>query len=118
MMMLGSGCSACRAGEPPGALYLQLGCIPQPGAALWSPSHPPRDTPTSLLGVEALWAVGELDVCTAVSAPHSLASSLFPCSHLNAVELGAASFWLRVALGATVTALVGFTLYRVLAKNK
>ncbi|XP_075574222.1 mitochondrial Rho GTPase 2 isoform X6 [Pelecanus crispus] len=43
-------------------------------------------------------------------------AATFP--HLNAVELGAASFWLRVALGATVTALVGFTLYRVLAKNK
>lgn len=55
---------------------------------------------------------------TAGSAPHSLPSSLLPCSHLNAVELGAASFWLRVALGTAVTALVGFTLYRVLAKNK
>ncbi|XP_009983108.1 PREDICTED: mitochondrial Rho GTPase 2 [Tauraco erythrolophus] len=43
-------------------------------------------------------------------------AATFP--HLNAVELGAASFWLRVALGATVTALVGFTLYRVLTKNK
>ncbi|XP_074742639.1 WD repeat-containing protein 90 isoform X2 [Strix uralensis] len=43
-------------------------------------------------------------------------AATFP--HLNAVELGAASFWLRVALGAAVTALVGFTLYRVLAKNK
>ncbi|PKU31564.1 hypothetical protein llap_18132 [Limosa lapponica baueri] len=38
--------------------------------------------------------------------------------HLNAVELGAASFWLRVALGTAVTALVGFTLYRLLSKNK
>ncbi|XP_064528587.1 WD repeat-containing protein 90 isoform X6 [Pseudopipra pipra] len=43
-------------------------------------------------------------------------AATFP--HLNAVELGVASFWLRVALGAAVTALVGFTLYRVLAKNK
>ncbi|XP_039934861.1 WD repeat-containing protein 90 isoform X5 [Hirundo rustica] len=43
-------------------------------------------------------------------------AATFP--HLNAVELGAASFWLRVALGAAVTALVGFTLYRLLAKNK
>ncbi|XP_021267065.1 mitochondrial Rho GTPase 2 isoform X3 [Numida meleagris] len=43
-------------------------------------------------------------------------AATFP--HLNAVELGAASFWLRVALGAAVTALVGFALYRVLAKNK
>ncbi|NWH17990.1 MIRO2 GTPase, partial [Grus americana] len=43
-------------------------------------------------------------------------AATFP--HLNAVELGAASFWLRVALGAAVTALVGVTLYRVLAKNK
>lgn len=51
-------------------------------------------------------------------APPSLPFSLFPCSHLNATELGAASFWLRVALGAAVTALVGFTLYRALAKNK
>lgn len=51
-------------------------------------------------------------------APPSLPFSLFLCSHLNATELGAASFWLRVALGAAVTALVGFTLYRALAKNK
>ncbi|XP_077642916.1 WD repeat-containing protein 90 isoform X4 [Lonchura striata] len=43
-------------------------------------------------------------------------AATFP--HLNAVELGAASFWLRLALGAAVTALVGFTLYRLLAKNK
>lgn len=51
-------------------------------------------------------------------APPSLPFSLFLCSHLNATELGVASFWLRVALGAAVTALVGFTLYRALAKNK
>lgn len=50
--------------------------------------------------------------------PHSRAFALFPCRHLNAVELGTASFWLRVALGAAVTALVGFTLYRLLAKSK
>uniref|UniRef100_A0A8B9SAK8 Mitochondrial Rho GTPase 2 n=1 Tax=Apteryx owenii TaxID=8824 RepID=A0A8B9SAK8_APTOW len=43
-------------------------------------------------------------------------AATFP--HLNAMELGAASFWLRVALGAAVTALVGFTLYRVLAQSK
>ncbi|XP_074014466.1 mitochondrial Rho GTPase 2 isoform X7 [Numenius arquata] len=43
-------------------------------------------------------------------------AATFP--HLNAVELGAASFWLRVALGTAVTALVGFTLYRLLNKNK
>ncbi|XP_054246961.1 mitochondrial Rho GTPase 2 isoform X5 [Indicator indicator] len=43
-------------------------------------------------------------------------AATFP--HLTAVELGAASFWLRVALGTAVTALVGFTLYRVLARNK
>lgn len=43
---------------------------------------------------------------------------MFACSHLNAVELGVASFWLQLALGAAVTALVGFTLYRLLAKNK
>ncbi|XP_041262484.1 WD repeat-containing protein 90 isoform X5 [Onychostruthus taczanowskii] len=43
-------------------------------------------------------------------------AATFP--HLNAVELGVASFWLRVALGAAVTALVGFTLYRLLAKSK
>ena len=92
----------------------------EPSAGLWPQAwscaivtiHPRRDIPTALLGGEALRAVGGL------CAPRSLASSLFPCSHLNAVELGAASFWLRVALGAAVTALVGFTLYRALAKNK
>lgn len=47
-----------------------------------------------------------------------MASCLFSCRHLNDSELGAASFWLRVALGATMTALVGFTLYKVLVKSK
>nr|XP_030140775.3 WD repeat-containing protein 90 isoform X6 [Taeniopygia guttata] len=52
---------------------------------------------------------------TAVYTKLAMAAT-FP--HLNAVELGVASFWLRLALGAAVTALVGFTLYRLLAKNK
>lgn len=78
---------------------LQLGCSPGCCARPLAP-------PASLCGVGAL------------GQPHSLASPVFPCSHLNAVELGVASFWLRVALGAAVTALVGFTLYRLLAKNK
>ncbi|XP_032929856.1 mitochondrial Rho GTPase 2 isoform X2 [Catharus ustulatus] len=43
-------------------------------------------------------------------------AATFP--HLNAVELGVASLWLRVALGAAVTALLGFTVYRLLVKNK
>ncbi|XP_044835583.1 mitochondrial Rho GTPase 2 isoform X2 [Mauremys mutica] len=43
-------------------------------------------------------------------------AAAFP--HLNDTELGAASFWLRVALGASITAVVGFALYKALAKNK
>lgn len=45
----------------------------------------------------------------------------FPFSssrHLNDIDLGAASFWIRVALGATVAAVVGVTLYKAVAKNK
>ncbi|XP_039347587.1 mitochondrial Rho GTPase 2 isoform X2 [Mauremys reevesii] len=43
-------------------------------------------------------------------------AAAFP--HLNDTELGAASFWLRVALGASITAVVGFALYKALAKSK
>lgn len=40
------------------------------------------------------------------------------CRHLNDIDLGAASFWIRIALGATLAAVVGVTLYKVMAKNK
>uniref|UniRef100_A0A8C3RR37 Mitochondrial Rho GTPase n=1 Tax=Chelydra serpentina TaxID=8475 RepID=A0A8C3RR37_CHESE len=43
-------------------------------------------------------------------------AAAFP--HLNDTELGAASFWLRVALGASITAVVGFALYKALTKSK
>ncbi|XP_038274625.1 LOW QUALITY PROTEIN: mitochondrial Rho GTPase 2 [Dermochelys coriacea] len=43
-------------------------------------------------------------------------AAAFP--HLNDTDLGAASFWLRVALGASITAMVGFALYKALAKSK
>uniref|UniRef100_A0A8C8S1V1 Mitochondrial Rho GTPase n=1 Tax=Pelusios castaneus TaxID=367368 RepID=A0A8C8S1V1_9SAUR len=43
-------------------------------------------------------------------------AAAFP--HLNDTELGAASFWLRVALGASIAAVVGFTVYKALAKSK
>ncbi|XP_005306170.1 mitochondrial Rho GTPase 2 isoform X1 [Trachemys scripta elegans] len=43
-------------------------------------------------------------------------AAAFP--HLNDTELGAASFWLRVALGASIAAVVGFALYKALAKSK
>ncbi|XP_037766456.1 mitochondrial Rho GTPase 2 isoform X1 [Chelonia mydas] len=43
-------------------------------------------------------------------------AAAFP--HLNDTDLGAASFWLRVALGASITAVVGFALYKALAKSK
>ncbi|XP_071617181.1 mitochondrial Rho GTPase 2 isoform X8 [Heliangelus exortis] len=58
---------------------------------------------------------GQSPPSTAVYTKLATAAT-FP--HLNAVELGAASFWLRVALGTAVAALVGVTLYRVLVKNK
>ncbi|OCT64494.1 mitochondrial Rho GTPase 2 isoform X1 [Xenopus laevis] len=43
-------------------------------------------------------------------------AAAFP--HLHDTELSTASFWLRVALGATVAAVVGFTLYKALARSK
>nr|XP_020668140.1 mitochondrial Rho GTPase 2 [Pogona vitticeps] len=43
-------------------------------------------------------------------------AATFP--HLNDIDLGTASFWIRVALGATVTAIVGVALYKAMAKNK
>lgn len=43
-------------------------------------------------------------------------AATFP--HLNDIDLGAASFWIRIALGATLAAVVGVTLYKVMAKNK
>lgn len=91
-----------RGWEPHGAQCFTstFGWALSPGAA---PHHPKS-------------CQARFNIC--LLAHHSPISPLFPCSHLNAVELGAASFWLRVALGAAVTALVGFTLYRVLAKNK
>ncbi|XP_062999038.1 mitochondrial Rho GTPase 2 [Elgaria multicarinata webbii] len=44
------------------------------------------------------------------------AAATFP--HLNDIDLGTASFWIRVALGATVAAVVGITVYKAMAKNK
>ncbi|XP_072457644.1 mitochondrial Rho GTPase 2 [Notamacropus eugenii] len=38
--------------------------------------------------------------------------------HLSDLELRTASFWLRMTLGATVAAILGFTLYKTLVKNK
>ncbi|XP_043860808.1 mitochondrial Rho GTPase 2 isoform X1 [Dromiciops gliroides] len=38
--------------------------------------------------------------------------------HLSDLELRTASFWLRMTLGATVAAVIGFTLYKTLVKNK
>ncbi|XP_040295643.1 mitochondrial Rho GTPase 2 isoform X1 [Bufo bufo] len=43
-------------------------------------------------------------------------AAAFP--HLHDTELSTASFWLRVALGATVAALVGITLYKALLRSK
>ncbi|XP_056661716.1 mitochondrial Rho GTPase 2 isoform X3 [Monodelphis domestica] len=37
---------------------------------------------------------------------------------LSDLELRTASFWLRMTLGATVAAVIGFTLYKTLVKNK
>ncbi|XP_048349909.1 mitochondrial Rho GTPase 2 isoform X2 [Sphaerodactylus townsendi] len=60
--------------------------------------------------------------CNSHGAPNSTVyaklatAATFP--HLNDIDLGAASFWIRVALGATVAAVVGVTLYKAVAKNK
>ncbi|XP_064415179.1 mitochondrial Rho GTPase 2 isoform X2 [Latimeria chalumnae] len=43
-------------------------------------------------------------------------AATFP--HLNDAELSKTSFWLRVTLGGAVAAVLGFTLYRVLVKQK
>lgn len=110
------GLAMLPGGRLSGARHLQAGGGPglepcSPWALAGTPRPPCRGG--SPPGCRGAWRRGSRP-----RAPHSLASPLFPCSHLNATELGAASFWLRVALGAAVTALVGFTLYRALAKNK
>ncbi|XP_063171311.1 mitochondrial Rho GTPase 2 isoform X2 [Candoia aspera] len=43
-------------------------------------------------------------------------AATFP--HLNDDELGASSFWIRIALGAAVATVVGVTLYKAVSKNK
>ncbi|XP_034276369.1 mitochondrial Rho GTPase 2 [Pantherophis guttatus] len=43
-------------------------------------------------------------------------AATFP--HLNDIELGASSFWIRVALGAAVATIVGISLYKAMMKNK
>uniref|UniRef100_A0A8D0GY61 Mitochondrial Rho GTPase n=1 Tax=Sphenodon punctatus TaxID=8508 RepID=A0A8D0GY61_SPHPU len=43
-------------------------------------------------------------------------AATFP--HMNDTDMGAASFWLRVALGASIAAVVGVTLYKIVVKNK
>ncbi|ETE63315.1 Mitochondrial Rho GTPase 2 [Ophiophagus hannah] len=43
-------------------------------------------------------------------------AATFP--HLNDIELGASSFWIRIALGAAVATIVGISLYKAMMKNK
>ncbi|XP_070616880.1 mitochondrial Rho GTPase 2 isoform X12 [Erythrolamprus reginae] len=43
-------------------------------------------------------------------------AATFP--HLNDIELGVSSFWIRIALGAAVVTLVGISLYKAMTKNK
>ncbi|KAG7459778.1 hypothetical protein MATL_G00214280 [Megalops atlanticus] len=43
-------------------------------------------------------------------------AAMFP--HLNGSDMSASSFWLRVALGAAVVSVLGFTLYRAFIRQK
>uniref|UniRef100_A0A670Y1Z2 Uncharacterized protein n=1 Tax=Pseudonaja textilis TaxID=8673 RepID=A0A670Y1Z2_PSETE len=57
-------------------------------------------------------ADGEDVIAQATSA------TLFSCRHLNDIELGTSSFWIRIALGAAVATIVGISLYKAMIKNK
>ncbi|KAG8145492.1 hypothetical protein E2320_012018, partial [Naja naja] len=52
---------------------------------------------------------------TAVYTKLAMAAT-FP--HLNDIELGTSSFWIRIALGAAVATIVGISLYKAMMKNK
>lgn len=46
-------------------------------------------------------------------------SLTFPLSrHLNGSDMSSTSFWLRVALGSAVVAVLGFAVYRAVARLK
>lgn len=50
--------------------------------------------------------------------PHA-SSLVFPLSrHLNGSDMSSTSFWLRVALGSAVVAVLGFAVYRAVARLK
>lgn len=40
------------------------------------------------------------------------------CRHLNGSDMSNTSFWLRVALGSAVVAVLGFAIYRAVARLK
>lgn len=48
----------------------------------------------------------------------SLSLSLPVCRHLNGSDMSNTSFWLRVTLGATIAAMLGFALYRAFSRHK
>uniref|UniRef100_A0A3Q2NPQ7 Ras homolog family member T2 n=1 Tax=Fundulus heteroclitus TaxID=8078 RepID=A0A3Q2NPQ7_FUNHE len=50
--------------------------------------------------------------------PASRCLSSFCCSHLNGSDMSSTSFWLRVALGSAVVAVLGFAVYRAVARLK
>lgn len=67
-----------------------------------------------------------LTVCVSSSSPEilsvfkslSLSLSLPVCRHLNGSDMSSTSFWLRVTLGATIAAMLGFALYRAFSRHK
>ncbi len=48
----------------------------------------------------------------------SLSMSLPVCRHLNGSDMSSTSFWLRVTLGTTIAAMLGFALYRAFSRHK
>uniref|UniRef100_A0A673HYR3 Mitochondrial Rho GTPase n=1 Tax=Sinocyclocheilus rhinocerous TaxID=307959 RepID=A0A673HYR3_9TELE len=50
-------------------------------------------------------------------------AAMYPCQtkislHLNGSDMSSTSFWLRVTLGATIAAMLGFALYRAFSRHK
>lgn len=66
------------------------------------------------------WALNiQLFNCQRLSKSVSLSHlSFFISRHLNGSEMSSTSFWLRVALGSAVVAVLGFTVYRAVVRLK
>uniref|UniRef100_A0A3P9PYX8 Mitochondrial Rho GTPase n=1 Tax=Poecilia reticulata TaxID=8081 RepID=A0A3P9PYX8_POERE len=71
------------------------------------------DAASSSIYSRLAWAAISVSALT-----EPLAGSCLFSSHLNGSDLSSASFWLRVALGSAVVAVLGFAVYRAVARLK